>query len=390
MNPRRPQRRPLILAVRENLALAHPWRACVMFVSLLLAIVLAANLSEVTGPLLASLIGVAEFAAVSAIMSPREGFCFVNSFGTLTNTILVHDAFSLFLTELFPLRDMVLDVGADGSKAIKPGDTITVKDWRTTFTPYQVAAATGYNSPDTITLGADTTVTMPNAPWAVSFALTAEEYRILASGKTGGADYNAFRDKLREMVANSLGKKIISTWFALITAGNYPNNTVTAAGTFTRSTEIDLDTKFFARDVPVVGANAILPGSTFGEWVKDHVAIQTNTGQDRQKSVLLGNRRESQNSAFSVWRTNVAMPAAALRGFVCTKSHAVGAFRIPDEPTYENDPVSLNEVVDPATGITMLTRLWKNAQTGAIQMDMALIFTFVKGQPEALERLTLV
>jgi len=270
---------------------------------------------------------------------------------------------------------------------VKPGDTIAVKDWRSTVTPYLVASATGYNTVSNATATTGTTVTMPNAPWAVSLALTAEEYRLLASGKTGGADYQAFRDKLRMQMANSLGKKIIESWFAIITEANYPNEFVTAAGTFNRAMEIDLDTKFFGRKVDPTGTNGILPPATFGEWVKDHIAIQTNTGEDRQKTVLMGARRESTNSNFTFWRTNVALPADAARGFIAAKSHAIGAFRIPDEPTFENDPVSLSEVVDKETKITMLTRLWKNPQTGAIQMDLAVIFTFVPGQPEALERL---
>lgn len=370
------------------------FHALILALALLAALTLAAKIGAEAGPAAGALLGLAAFASVSAILARREAACFANNFGVLTNTILVHDAFSLFLTGLFPLRDLVLDVGMDGDRAVKPGQTITVKDWRTNVTPYlATTAGGGYNQPSNVVLGPDTTATMPNAPWAVSIVLTAEEYRVLASGATGGTDYQTFRDKLRDIMGLGLGRLIISQWFSLITAANFPNAFITAPGTFSRGTEIDLDTKFFGRNVSPVGTNGILPGATYGEWVKDHIAIQTYTGENRQKTVLLGGRRESDNSNFTLWRTNVPMPADAARGFVCAKSHAIGAFRIPDEPTFENDPVSLNEVVDagtpqaPGTGITMLNRLWKNSQTGQIQMDLAVIFTFIKGQPEALERL---
>lgn len=331
--------------------------------------------------------GAISFIAVSAILTPRESACFANNFGTLTNTILIHDAFSLFLEGLLPIRDLVLDVQdpKNGGRTAKPGDTITVKDWRTTVTPYQVGAG-GYNSPTDVTAG-QTTVTLSNTPWAVSIALTAAEYRVLSSGDTGGADYEAFRTKLRSIMLNSLGKKIIDSWFAIITAANFTNEFVTAPGTFARSTEVDLDTKFFGREVPVDGANAILPPSTYAEWVKDHISIQTNTAENRQKGLLMSGGVKSQNSNFTFWRTNRPMPADAARGFVNVSSSTLAAFRIPDEATYENDPVSLSEIVDAATKIPLLGRLWKNAQTGTIQLDLASIFQFQKGQGEALERL---
>jgi hypothetical protein len=302
----------------------------------------------------------------------------------------VHDAFSLFLQALPPVKDLVIDVQdpQNGGRTAKPGDTITVKDWRQAVTPYQVGAA-GYNAPDNVTPG-QTQVTLSNAPWAVSIALTAPEYRVLASGATGGADYAAFRDKLRQIMMNGLGKTIVDAFFAVITAANYPTNTVSAAGTFSRSTEIDLDTKFFARDVPVAGANAILPPSTFGEWAKDHIAIQTNTAENRQKDVLIAGGVQSQNSNFTFWRTNRPMPADAPRGFALVKTAVLAAFRVPDEATYDNDPVSLAVVIDPGTKIALLARVWKNAQTGTMQMDLAVIFQFQKGQAEAVERITLV
>lgn len=312
-----------------------------------------------------------------------------NNFGILTNTIVLNDVFSLFLQNLLPIRQLILDVsGEDGGRRIKPGATITIKDWRNTIVAYQVGAG-GYNQPTDVTAG-QVQVTMPQTPWAVSIALTPTEYRLLASGATGGDDYNAFRTKLQEQMQFSLGKLIIDAWLATITAAAYPNHTVSAAGTFSRSTEVDLDTKFFGRNVTPVGAQGILAPSTYSEWVKDHITIQNYTGENRQKGLLMNGGIDSQNSAFTMWRTNSAMPADAPRGFVCSKPATVAVFRIPDEATYENDPVSLNEVVDEQTNVALLSRLWKNAQTGTIQLDLATIFLFTPGQPEALERITLV
>jgi hypothetical protein len=96
----------------------------------------------------------------------------------------------------------------------------------------------------------------------------------------------------------------------------------------------------------------------------------------------------SQNSNLTFWRTNQAMPADADRGFAIAPTGVIAAFRIPDEETYENDPVSLAVQIDPNTKIPLLARLWKNATTGTMQLDLASIWVFAKGQVEAVERLT--
>lgn len=334
--------------------------------------------------------GLAVFTLFSAALAPRDPVkCFANNFGVLNNTIVVYDAFKLFLENLLPLRNLVLDVqGENGVRTGKPGDVITVKDWRTTVTPYQPAPT--YTPQDINISAGDRQLTLPNAAWAVSFQLTAAEFRLISGGATGGAEYDAFRTKLRSLMVNGLGKKVIDLMFAVVTTANFPDvpcETINAIGAFTRSVEIDLDTTLFSRNVPSEGAMVICSPVLFGEWAKDHIAIQTNTADNRQQGLLMQGGVRSQNSNFTFWRTNRPMPAEADRGFALASTGIIGAFRIPDEATFENDPVSLMEIVDPVTGIPMLARLWKNPGDGAIQMDLATLPVFGRGQIEALQRI---
>ncbi len=372
---------------------AHSFRALTLATGLFASLIVSALTAAKAGPLAGAITGAALLLFVFAATAPRRAACYANNFGVLTGSILMHEAFSLFMHDLLPLRDIVLDVSdpATGAVAAKPGATITIKDWRSDFTAYDVGAG-GYNAPSNFVAGADTTVTLPNVAKAVSFVLTAAEYRVLSSGASGGADYMAFRDRLRLAMQQALGIAALTDMFAIITADNYENETVTAAGTFSRSSEIDLDTKLFTRRVPRVGAQAILSGATYGEWSKDHVAIQTNTegGAMLPRDLLLDNGRQSMTTPFKFYRSSETLPAAAPRGFVMTKTAIVGTFRIPDEATYDRDPVSLEVVIDPKTKIPLLVRLWKNATTGAIQIDIAAIWKFQKGQGEALERLVAV
>jgi len=314
-----------------------------------------------------------------------------NNFGVLNNTILVFDAFSQFLENLLPVTNFVLDVQdpSTGVREAKPGDTITVKDWRSTVNPYQVVAATGYNTTSNVDIsGKDRQVTLPNQAWAISIALTPEEYRILESGITKGTGYTTFRDKLNNLMRDGLGKQAIADWFSVITAPNFTNNTVSAVGTFGRSSEVDLEAKVFGRTLPSSGAQVICTPALYSEWIKDHLIIQSYTGENRQKDLLMSGGVPSDSSPLTFWRTNRPMPAAAARGFLTTKTAVIAAFRIPQEATFENDPVSLNTLVDPKTGISILARLWKDGKTGIIQLDLAAIWVFAPGQAEAIERIT--
>jgi len=311
-----------------------------------------------------------------------------NSFGVLNNTLLAYDALSLLRDELLPVFNMVTNVtDAAGGRNAKPGETVTITDWSTNFTAYTVGTA-GYVAPDYTSL-THPTVTLPNAPIAVSFYLTAAEYRIISGGDSGSANYQKFLAQISQKMIEGMGKKIVTDWFAVIGTANYPNVTVNTVGNFTRLIEVDIDTKLFSRNVPRQGATVVCSPTLYGEWAKDHVAVHTYTGIP-QSQRLFGISSPSQITGQEFYRTNVAMPATATRGFAFGKTHAIFASRIPDEPTSgDTDPVSLSEVVDDKTGLGMLTRLWKNAQTGQIQMDFALLYAFAKGQGAALERIAI-
>jgi hypothetical protein len=335
-------------------------------------------------------------------MADQLRSCFANNFGVLNNSIIIQDALDDLMYNITPLTNLVVDVTDQaGGRYAKPGETITVKDWSADFTAYQVGSS-GYVAPD-YTAKADKQVVLSNTPTAVSFYLNANEYRLLASGAQKGDGYNTFLSKIQGKMSEGLGRQMVADYHAMIdahvAAGGYSlpaagqayaSNTVSPAGTFGRATEIQIDSALFSRRVSRIAPNAILPVSTFAEWAQDHVIIQNYTG-DVQTARLMDAGVKSIISNETFWRTQVPMPASCPRGYAQTKTAALFVSRIPDEPsTGEADPVSLSEVVNPQTKIAVLARLWKNAQTGRIQMDIALLYTFAPGQDEAMQRITLV
>lgn len=321
-----------------------------------------------------------------------------NDFGALVDSTLIHDITDDLVEDIHPILGLARNLGEEQSDAglireARPGQTITIKDWSKPFTPYTVGAG-GYIAP-AYEAKDDITVTLPTAVTATSMALTAAEYRVLVGGPRKGVAYDELRKKINRMMMHGLKLKMAQDFMAIITSTNFTNATVSSVGTFTRSTEIDIDTELFDRKLMSrENATLLLPSSTFGEWSKDHIAVHTNTGAP-QSARLMSGGQQSSVTPFRVWRTQVGMPAHAARGFAFTETAAILVQRIPDEPTIgDREPVSLATVVDggtegdPGSGLSFLFRLWKNPGLGQIQMDCATIYKFAKLQDEALERLT--
>lgn len=317
-----------------------------------------------------------------------------NNFGTLVNSELVYDIMDDLKKNLAPILGLVKNFGEETSdggliRTLRPGSTVRIKDWSKAFTPYNFSAGPGYVAPD-YTAKSDVTVTLPTDWKAVSLALTVPEQQVLTGAPRGGMAYNTLLQKVRRMMIHGLASGMVTAFHAIITAANYTTNTVSAAGTYNRSKETDVDTALFGRDlVSRANATVILPPTPYGEWAKDLQTIQTNTGIDKSDILMLGGKN-SGATPLTHWRTNVAMPADAARGYAYTETAAAMVCRIPDEQTFDNDPVSLQEVVDEETGLAFLTRLWKNPGTGTIQFDVAIMYVFAKLQAEALERITAV
>ena len=158
---------------------------------------------------------------------------------------------------------------------------------------------------------------------------------------------------------------------------------------------MDIEKELFDRKLRSrANATLLLPSSTYAEWQKDHIAVNTNTGAPQGDRLMSGGHASSV-TPFTVWRTQVAMPDDAPRGFAFTETAAILVQRLPDEPSIgDRDPVSISTVVDagtegdPGSGLSFMFRLWKNPGLGQIQLDCATIYKFAKLQDEALERLT--
>ena len=366
-------------------ASVSPVRKAFAVLNFIVALIIASVLSAKTTAMLGACLGFGSYAVLTAIWQRTQPACFANNFGALNDTPILHDFFVEFWGDLAVMNNFYLDVQdpVDGSRAVKPGDVIRIKNWKQDYTVYSVGSS-GYNT-NTDVAPATVTFTIPSTIKAVSAAITLAEYNLLASGRTRGADFDAFKRKVQNGMLFSLAKAMVNAMFAPIVIADYTNYTTIASGAFTRAKETAIEKKFFDRKVPLENPQAILPSDTYKEWVDDHQAIVNYTGEQIQKPLLMSGTKASTVTPFQFSRTHVALPTDCDRGFFATRTAIIGAIRVPDEATFERDPVSLAEIVNPHNGAAVQARLWKNAQTGAIQMDFASIYSFQKGQVEALE-----
>jgi hypothetical protein len=316
-----------------------------------------------------------------------------NNFRNLTDSILVHDIVDELTTDLRPLFNLATDFGKANSdtgivETIRPGSTVQIKNFAHTPTAYTKAAGADYAATD-ITVPADIAFTLPTAVTAVSELITSEEYRVLTGAPRQNAAYDKLLQKIKEGMARGMKEKIIADFFAIITAANFTNETVSADGTFTRAKDIDLDTTLYKRKLMArTGGTVIAHPDLYGEYSKDHLAIMDNTNTPLDDRVMEGGVR-SGVSKFTYWRTNVTLPADADRGFAFTKTAALFVARIPDEAAMasRSQVVERATVVDQESGMGFLSRVWEKPGNGNLQFDLAIIYKFQKLQNEALERI---
>lgn len=315
-----------------------------------------------------------------------------NSFGALTNSLMVHNIVDDLVSQLGALLRLARNFSettADGAvmRSAAPGSTVKIEDWNLRGGipgVYDVDPKDGYVA-GSITRKPQRTVTLPSTAKAISIVLTPAEYRMLTADNLKGIDgLGEFNKRVREAIIDQFALAFVNRFLAII-ADNTFYTFQTAIATWTREVELELETKLFKRKLASKNnATCILDPDSFLEYRKDHLAIQNNTGRGLVN--VMSDVQESLNTSFGFARTHATLGANIAKGFAYTEPAAFFVARVPDEQSYENDPVSLQEVIHPDCDLPMLFRLWKDPKTGNMQFDVATIFEFYKNQAEAVER----
>ncbi|MBL9115521.1 MAG: hypothetical protein JNJ83_10995 [Verrucomicrobiaceae bacterium] len=269
-----------------------------------------------------------------------------------------------------------------------PGSSVLIEDWnlRGAGIPavYDVNPATGYTAGD-ITRKPQRSVTLPSTIKAISVALTPAEYRMLIADNVKGIDgYSEFQKRLREAIVDKFAQAFVDRFLAVIATHTF-FTFETALTTFTRQFELTVEKKLFDRKLASKNnATIIVDSQGWLDYTLDHTAVQNATGQRIEGAV--SDLRASLNTPFSIGRTNATLTTKIAKGFAYCEPAAFFVARLPDEPTFEGDPVGLQEVVHDEVELPMLFRVWKDPKTAVLQFDAATIFEFYANQAEAVER----
>lgn len=316
-----------------------------------------------------------------------------NDFGALTSSIMVHNIVDDLVAQIKAILRLARNFSERTENGVvlrraAPGSTVKVEDWnlRGTGIPdvYNVDPVDGYTA-GAITRKPQRTFTLPSTIKAISIAITPAEYRMLTADNIQGIDgYSEFNKRVREAIIDKFALAFVTRFLEIISDHTF-YTFETEIATFTREVELELETKLFKRKLASKNnATCILDPDSFLEYRKDHLTIQNNTGAGLVN--VMSDVQQSLNTSFGMARTHATLPNKIEKGFAYCEPAAFFVARIPDEPSFENDPVSLQEVVHPDCELPMLFRLWKDPKTGIMQFDVATIFEFFKNQAEAVER----
>ena len=318
-----------------------------------------------------------------------------NSFGDITSSRMIHDIVDDLVARLGPLLRLATNFSEETANGVRlrtaaPGSTIKIEDWnlKGAGVPavYNVNPAVGYVAGD-VTRKPQRSFDLPSTITAMSIAITPAEYRILISDNVGIDGYATFRQRLQEAVVDKFATHMVDRFLSKLTALAFPN--ATPLSVFNRTFELGIEKKLFDRKLAGKdGATMIVSSQGWLDYTLDHVAIQTNTGDAAAVRAALFDQRASTTTSFQIARTHATLPTPVAQGFAYTRTAAYFAARIPDEPTFEGDPVGLQEIVHEPSGMPMLSRVWKDPKTGILQLDFANIYEFYANQPEAIERFT--
>lgn len=303
-----------------------------------------------------------------------------NTLGTLTPNLVAQRTLD-YLKEMFPpaLR-MFFNFT---SEPVLLGQTITS---RIPGASAAYDATAGYSAPGVT--DTDVPVVINNFK-ATSIAFTAAEmsktHRDLVNEHAAGA-------------ANKLGEDLMDVLFALFINANYPlaslRTNEDAVG-YDDDTLIGIRKKLNLRKAPTLGRIGIVNSDAFAALLGDTRVATLDTNPDAGSDYSLSPMQLRRKRGFDAIVEYPQMPANAisLNGVFLAPGAVVGATGVPADSNAEGmfpqapNVAAVEYVTDPDTGISLIQRLHKTSN-GGIQMDLAWLFGFAKGNTNCAELVT--
>ncbi len=245
-------------------------------------------------------------------------------------------------------------------------------------------ASTGYTAPD---------VTDVDVP------VTATNFKAASVKFTAAEMSSTNRDLVNEhaaALANSLGADLIDQLCALFVDANYPLASLRTSEDAVGYDDVTLRgirKKMNSRKVPSLGRLAIINSDAFEALSGDSLVTTIDSNANAHDDYALAPMRLRARGFEIIEYPQLPANAIDLNGVFLAPGGIVGAVGVPADANaagmFDGVPnvAQVEVVTDPDTGLSVLMRLHKNSN-GGIQMDLAWVFGFAKGNTNLVELVT--
>jgi len=298
-----------------------------------------------------------------------------NSLGTLAPSLVAQRTLD-YLKEMFPPALRMFFNFTD--QRVLLGQTITS---RIPGASNAYDATNGYSAPGVTDV--DVPVTVNNFK-ATSIAFTAAQLsstnRDLVNEHASGA-------------ANKLGEDLLDVMCALFVNANYALSSLSTQEDATGYDDVTLRAlrkKMNVRKVPTLGRLGIVNSDAFEALSGDSKITTIDSNPNAHEDYQLAPMRLRARGFEIIEYPQLPANSIDLNGVFMAPGAVVGAVGVPADANapgmFTNVPnvASIEYVTDEDTGLSLIQRLHKTSN-GGIQMDLAWIFGFAKGNPQLAE-----
>jgi len=296
-----------------------------------------------------------------------------NTLGTITGDLVVQRALDLLKHEFPVLSRITADFSAAGASFNQQVVTRT----RTPAAVGDYHTSTGYTSGSHVTTDVPITI---NQHKHVSVSFHANE---LASTR------RALFPEAEEGMHYSLGEALVDALYALITTGNFTNETVSALIDFDREVVVDVKTALMGRKVNGGTRTLLLNSSFHGQLEKDASLYSVNINPNAQGVIS-----QSLLPAIAKFQPLEAanLPTTSnLVGFGFRADALAMATRLPNDYAQALPGVPATAVTsvvtNPDTGVSVMLVQFVDHQLGLATARVALMFGVAKAQVACGQRL---
>lgn len=233
-------------------------------------------------------------------------------------------------------------------------------------------ASSGYSASDVTQ--ADKTVTI-NTHEHATYAFTDQEL--------SSTNQNLL-DRFGRNAGHAIGKSIVTDIYDLILNANYSNVLDVALASFGADDMVTLQTDLDTLNVPPSGRYAVLNRSFYKALLGETTLI-ANAGSPS------GAVRSGELGDVYGFRTfSAAVPdnSETLAGFVGNADALLLATRVPMIPENIERNCTIENIVEPNTGLTLQVRTWYDPAAGKAYVTITSMWGVGVGNPSALKRIT--